>query len=186
MPGHPGISPVPNIAKSAEPILTLITRHQTRGEIRWHNVAALCEKAAGLRYRIRNLILGFGTIADDDMAILGAAPEGLWEVVRRHDSAALTAAIAESTVVASMKFHGCIVAAMFGILAIGLITTDKFGNLFRAIERPELIARHTYTDLAERLRKTPVSIPRPTVDKLRSGAEHGLQALRDSLRQSLP
>jgi len=49
-----------------------------------------------------------------------------------------------------------------------------------------LIAHHTYPDLAERLPKTPVSIPRSTVDKLRSGAEHGLQALRDSLRQSLP
>ncbi len=179
--------PLPEAAKPAQPILTLITRHQKRGEIQWRNILALCEKAHLLGYRVRNLILGFGAIGEDDMAILAAeVPDGPWEILRRPDSQALTAAIAQSTVVASMKFHGCIVAAMYGIPAIGLITTDKFGNFFRAIERPELIAHHSYPDLAERLPKTPVPIPRATVDRLRSRAEHGLQALRDSLRQTVP
>jgi len=174
--------PLPTIEKPAQKIFTFITREQQPGEIAWANIEALTARARAYGYHIRNLILGTGITAEQDSTILSAEGTHMdWEVVGGEDNETLTRRIGESTVVASMKFHGCVVATMFGIPAIGLSTTDKFTSLLNAIERPDLTAHHTDPDLADRLPKFVAPIPRCTVARLRASAEAGLTALSNAL-----
>lgn len=173
--------PLPEVVAGA-PVFTLITRHQPPGEIAWANVKALCAKAAGYGYEICNLVLGTGSTADDDLRVLqDDRPDIAWRLIRCADNAQLTAALGASTAVASMKFHGCVVAAMFGIPAIGLSTTDKFTNFFRQLERLDLRGHHTDADLAERLPKYPARVPRATTNLLREDAVRGLRVLEQAI-----
>ncbi len=179
--------PLPDVLKpQGKKIFTLVTRHQRPGEINWTNVQALCRRATDYGYHVRNLVLGTGSTAADDLKTLENEDPGIeWELVQRDNNLALTIALGESTVVASMKFHGCVAATMFGIPSIGLSTTDKFTNLFRIIERLDLQSHHTHGDLADRLPRFIVPVPGAVTARLRSGAERGMQCLRNSIRQEV-
>ena len=173
---------LPTVEKPAQKIFTFITREQRPGEIKWANIKALVTRAHDYGYHVRNLVLGTGITAEQDRTTL--ATEGThinWEVVGGEDNETLTRLLGESTVIASMKFHGCVVATMFGIPAIGLSTTDKFTSLFNEIERPDLISHHTHASLPDRLPKFLAPIPRCTVAGLRASAEAGLTALSNAL-----
>jgi hypothetical protein len=174
--------PLPTVKKPDQKIFTFITREQRPGEIAWANIEALATRARGYGYHIRNLILGTGITAEQDRSILAAEGAHMdWEVIGSEDNDTLTRLVGESTVIASMKFHGCVVATMFGIPAISLSTTDKFTSLLKDIERPDLIAHHTHADLADRLPKFIAPIPRSTIAELETSAKAGLAALARSL-----
>ncbi len=112
-------------------VFGLITRKQNPGEIHWDNIYNLCRRAQGLGYKIHNIILATGVVGDEDRATLEEFDFPGCELVTSEDITELTKAISECSVIASMKFHGVVVATMLGIPAIGLITTDKFHNFYR-------------------------------------------------------
>ena len=97
----------------------------------------------------------------------------------------LTRAIGECAVVASMKFHGCVVATMYGTPAITLITTDKFRNFYKLIERDELVAHHRHDTLPDRLPKYVTKIPDLTRKDVGNQARQGLSALGELMRKDL-
>jgi polysaccharide pyruvyl transferase WcaK-like protein len=164
------------------PIFTLISRHQPPGEIGWANIAALCERARSLGYRIRHLVLATGSTRVNDLETLATDLPGIeWELEQSDSLERLTELLGESTMVASMKFHGCVVAALYGAPAIILATTDKFENFLRQIERPDLHCHHTFATLPDHLPRYVAPIPSHTVAHLRRNAEEGLQALEASL-----
>jgi polysaccharide pyruvyl transferase WcaK-like protein len=170
---------------SKPPIFGLVTRRQKPGSIGWENVRRLCDRAKMLGYRIRHIILGTGPVGIED--IEGAKEfnyDGM-EVVHGESIDDLTRAIGECTVLASMKFHGCVVAFMYGVPTIGLITTDKFRNFFKIAERPELLAHHRHTDLDKRLPFHMARIPNSTIRELRGAAEAGLLGLQTAMKRDL-
>jgi polysaccharide pyruvyl transferase WcaK-like protein len=159
-------------------VFGLIMRKLTPGQTRWDNITSLCERARSLGYEVRNIVLGTGMIRDDDL-------EGLKEwgypnaiLVDPADNAALTREIGACDVIASTKFHGCVVAIAYGIPAITLTTTDKFVNLYRLLEREDLISHFIHGDLTERLPKYPAPIPRSTRIAVRNNAAASMMRLR--------
>lgn len=173
---------LPNHDKQEQKIFTVITREQRPGEINWQNLKALVDRARGFGYHIRNLILATGTTATDDLAILAVEGQEMdWEIVTGANNDELTRLIGESSIIASMKFHGCVVSTMFGIPAITLAKTDKFISWYEMIERIDLIAHHTHSDLPERLPKYPAPIPKTTTMALRNSAMDGLACLRQTV-----
>jgi hypothetical protein len=79
------------------------------------------------------------------------------------------------------EFHGVVVATMLGIPAIGLITTDKFHNFYRRIERLDLRGHHSHLDLDERLPKYLAPISSRVRQELGDEARQGLDLLRIAL-----
>ena len=69
----------------------------------------------------------------------------------------------------------------YGIPAITLTTTDKFLNLYRLIERRDLIGHYIHDDIAERLPKYVAPIPRVTRVALRNDAAAGILGLRRAI-----
>jgi polysaccharide pyruvyl transferase WcaK-like protein len=156
----------------------LIMRKLTPGQTRWDNITALCERARKFGYEIRNIVLGTGMIRDDDLAGLDEWNYERATLVDPNDLDALTREIGSCDVIASTKFHGCVVATAYGIPAITLSTTDKFNNLYRKIERQDLIGHFIHDDLIERLPKFPAPIPRTTRNALRDNASDAMMRLR--------
>lgn len=156
----------------------LIMRKLSPGQTRWDNVSALCDRARKFGYEIRNIVLGTGMIRDDDLVGLKEWDYPNATLVDPNDLGALTREIGACDVIASTKFHGCVIATAYGIPAITLTTTDKFNNLYRLIERQDLIGHFIHDDLVERLPKFPAPIPRTTRDALRGDASRAMMRLR--------
>lgn len=156
----------------------LIMRKLMPGETRWDNIGALCDRARSFGYEVRNIVLGTGMIRDDDLYGLKEWDYQYTTLVDPNDLAALTREIGACDAIASTKFHGCVVALAYGIPAITLTTTDKFVNLYRLIQRDDLISHFTHDDVAERLAKYPAVIPDSTRSALRREASNAMAQLR--------
>lgn len=167
------------------PVFGLISRKQSPGSIQWQNIQALCMRARSYGYRLRHIVLATGAIGKEDREALTECPLNDIEIVATESISELTQAIGECTTVASMKFHGCVVATMYGIPAITLITTDKFRNFYKLIERDELVSHHRHETLADRLPRYPARIPTLTRDDLRHRAHDGLERLAQKIRADL-
>ncbi|OJY36046.1 MAG: hypothetical protein BGP06_03775 [Rhizobiales bacterium 65-9] len=159
-------------------VFGLITRKLTPGQTRWDNITALCERARGLGYHVRNIVLGTGQIRDDDLAGLSEWDYPHAELVDPNDIHALTTEIGACDVIASTKFHGCVVAMAYGVPAITLTTTDKFLNLYRLIDREDLISHFIHDDIPDRLPKYIAPIPRSTRAALRNDSTAAMIRLR--------
>lgn len=159
-------------------IFGLITRKVTMTADHWRNVASLCDRARSFGYAIHNIVLGTGSIRDDDLKNLKSFAYDELVTVDPNDIGGLTKAIGACDAAASMKFHGCVVATAYGIPCITLTTTDKFISLYKAIERTDLIAHYFHADVAERLPKYIAPVPSATRAKLRAEAVDAMLSLR--------
>jgi polysaccharide pyruvyl transferase WcaK-like protein len=159
-------------------VFGLVMRKLMPGETHWDNICALCDRARGLGYEIRNIVLGTGKIRDDDLVGLTEWSYPQAALVDPNDNGALIRQLGACNVIASTKFHGCVVAMAYGIPAITLTTTDKFLNLYRLLERQDLISHFIHDDLVERLPKYPASIPRSARVAMRNNATAAMTRLR--------
>jgi polysaccharide pyruvyl transferase WcaK-like protein len=162
-------------------VFGLIMRKLTPGQTRWDRIAALCDRARSFGYEVRNIVLGTGRIRNDDLDGLKEFSYESMSLVDPNDLVELTRQIGACDVVASTKFHGCVVAMAYGVPAITLTTTDKFLNLYRLIERDDLISHFLHEDLVERLPKYVAGIPRTTRLAMRSEATAAMVRLRHAM-----
>jgi len=173
--------PKPVRKPGGKKVFGLIMRKLTPGQTRWDNVTKLCERARGFGYEIHNIVLGTGQIRDDDLSGLTEWNYEHTTLIDPNDLTRLTAAIAACDVIGSTKFHGCVVATAYGIPAITLTTTDKFINLYKLIDREDLISHFIHDDVAERLPKYMAPIPRTTRLALRSDSTAAMMRLRRAI-----
>ena len=159
-------------------IFGLIMRKLSMDEAKWNNIIALKEKAEKLGYEIHNIVLGTGKTRDDDLLGLSEGPDMGIQLIDSNDLFELTKAIGRCDVIASTKFHGCVVATAYGIPAITLSTTDKFVSLNKIIERTDLTSHYIHEDLPERLSKYPAVIPWTSRKFLREAATNAMLDLR--------
>jgi polysaccharide pyruvyl transferase WcaK-like protein len=109
-----------------------------------HHVRALCHRAVERGYRIRRIVLSRGATKAIDLAAIEGLGFEDTELVASEDLAVVSRALGECSLVASMKFHGVVVATMYGVPAIALGATTKHRNLMAALGRPDL--RVPFTD----------------------------------------
>jgi polysaccharide pyruvyl transferase WcaK-like protein len=165
-----------------QPILGITVRWR-EGRDNYHAVRALAGRGRDLGYRLRTIVLSTGDVralderAFDELRIDGPDVER----VAADDLDALTRAIGECTMVASLKFHGTVVATAYGVPAISMSTTDKNRNLMRRLGRPELVCAFDDPTLPERLVRDPAP-PDPAVrTEMREAAVAALGSLRERL-----
>lgn len=148
-------------------------------------VRRLCERATELGYRVRRIVLGTGKVGQRDLE----ATEGLGlpdtELVMSDDLDVLTRAIGECTVLASMKFHGVVVATMYGVPAIAMMPTTKTRNFLRRIDRLDLLTAFSSPNLPTFLHADMAPIAEETRVQLRDEAVAHLGELRDRIKEQL-
>jgi polysaccharide pyruvyl transferase WcaK-like protein len=170
--------PLPPVERIADPPLLGVIVRRRRVETDLENIRRLCQRAERLGYRIRQIVLATGSVRDRDVGVARelALPDA--EFVVSDDLADLTRAIGECTVLASMKFHGTVVATMFGIPSIVLSPSAKTRNFLRRIDRPDLLSGFSDPDLPDHLNRDMEPIDEKTIRDLRDGAIAMLSTLK--------
>lgn len=172
---------LPPVVKPAKPLLGIVTRQRKNGADDYTQLAGLCEKAAGAGFGIRHIILGNGLTGRNDFA---AAQEFAFpgkEVVYSENIWDQCRAIGECTVLASMKFHGSVVATMYGVPSIVLSPTDKSRNFMRRMDRLDLLSQLNDKRLSDHFSPFMAPIPQATRHQLFMGAWSGLETLKAEL-----
>lgn len=175
---------LPEVKKPAgQPILGIVTR-QRRVDTPddYTKLEELAAHAKRRGFRIRHIILGTGSVGERDFANAPALQVEDKEVVHSEDLDVLTRAIGECTVLASMKFHGTVVATMYGVPSIVLVPTNKNRAFMERIGRSELVAAHHSDKLIEIFGETgPAPIDPQQVAMLRERSTAFMNRLRDQL-----
>jgi hypothetical protein len=167
-----------------QPIFGVAVRSRSEPDDLSH-VRALCERAMSLGYRVRRIVLATGNVRRRDLE----ATDGLGlpdtELISSDDLDVISRSIGECTAMASMKFHGVVVATMYGVPAIATMPTTKTRNFMRRIERQDLLSAYSSRDLPAFLTPDIAPIAHETRERLRADAVAHLADLRASIEQAL-
>jgi hypothetical protein len=149
------------------PILSVVTRRRRGGADDYTQLRRLCEQGREAGYRVRQIVLATGSTGQADREAADELDIPDKELVFTEDLDEITQAIGESTVLASMKFHGTVVATAYGIPSIVLSPTDKSRNLYRMIGQERLLSHLHHADLPGKLAEADSPIPVSTRDSLK-------------------
>jgi polysaccharide pyruvyl transferase WcaK-like protein len=144
---------------AGKPILSVVTRKRRRGSDDYRHVVRLCDRAREEGYRIRQIVLATGSTGKADLEVAHELEVPDKELVYSEKLDDITRAIGESKALASMKFHGTVVATAYGIPSIVMAPTDKSRNLYRMIGQERLLSHVQHKDLADKLGEVETPIP---------------------------
>jgi polysaccharide pyruvyl transferase WcaK-like protein len=174
----PKVPPQANATKA----LGVVTRDRKGEPDRLDQIEKLCKKAIDHGYAVRHIVLGIGEVGKRDLERANDLQIEGKEVVHSESLADLCVAIGQCTVLASMKFHGTVVALHYGVPSIVLSATDKSRNLMRMAERPDLLSSLADQHLADRFSPYVASIPSTTRRMLKQRAEGTMSRLAQALQ----
>ena len=109
-------------------------------------------------WTIRHLVLGTGIVGERDVANASDLHVPGKELVVSEDLDDLSRAIGESAVFASMKFHGTVVATMYGVPSIVLIPTSKNRSFMRRLGREDLLSQFDAQNPLDRFAPQPAPL----------------------------
>ncbi len=167
------------------PILGVVLRKRGANKDDLSHVRALCERAKQLGYCVRHIVLGSKGVGKADLAIAEEFAEPDEEIRSSEDIWQLCREIGQCTALASMKFHGTVVATMYGIPSIVMVPTDKNRNFLDMIDRADLKCPFSNPDLSSKLTGSPVGIPLAMRESLRDGAKLGYAQLEAAICEAL-
>lgn len=169
---------MPPKVKAEEKYFGIVTRDRKGTPDDLTQVKRLAEKAKSEGFKIKHIILGSGDVGKrdferaDDLDVEGKA------LVYSESLDELCQEISSCQMLASMKFHGTVVALNYGIPSIVLSATDKNRNLMRMIERRELLSSLNDETLPERVHSFVPVIPWTSIRMLRQRAEKTLTEMK--------
>lgn len=148
-------------------------------------VRALADTAKAAGYTVRHIVLSNKELraGDVERAKIIAAPDE--EIFDSESLDEMCQEISRCTMLASIKFHGMVVATMYGVPTIAMSVTPKNKNFLRMIERPEMCAGYRDMGVADRVSKYPSQIHSLVQASLFSRANAGYQLLREALDAEL-
>jgi polysaccharide pyruvyl transferase WcaK-like protein len=168
------------------PILGIVTRERNLDRPdNYEQVEKLARTAQAKGFRVRHLVLGTGLVGQRDLANADDLRIDGKEVVHSDSLDDLSRWIGECRVLASMKFHGTVVATMYGTPSICMMPTPKNVRFLTNIGRRDLLSQFMKPDLHEKLAgDVPPLVDEGTIQRLRADARTGLAELADSIRKN--
>ena len=145
------------------------------------SLEALVARAYGFGYRVKQLVLGIGAMATEDLAAAKALDLPFSDLVVRDSIEDLTRELSRCDVVVSQRFHGCVAAMMMGIPTIGIGRSNKFTALFEMFEKEPFLVAPEDTNLALRLIDPMYTISATAVARVQKDAREGLMEVRQAV-----
>lgn len=173
--------------KSGRPILGIATRLRPNQDEPddYTELARLASAMQSEGWRVRHLILGTGPVGErdrenaDDLVIDGK------EIFYSEDLDEISRAIGECSALASMKFHGSVVATMYGVPSMVLIPTSKNRSFMRRIGRDDLLSVFNDETLTERFSPPPAAPDASAVTGLREAASALMRDLNKRVKRQV-
>lgn len=182
--------PVCSLAKPApevsdEKVLGVVMRAHRSLSDDFSSLRAMIDRAKQLDYHVHHIVLGTGRLGAADLAVARQIARPDEEVVYSDDLKVLCREISKCSLLATIKFHGLVVASMYGIPSIAMSSTPKNRNFLRMIERPEMLASYTDAGLEDRICRYPARIPHATRYSLYRRSVQGYARLKEVMGLSL-
>ncbi|AXK46198.1 polysaccharide pyruvyl transferase family protein [Brachybacterium saurashtrense] len=175
----------PEAKRTEKGVLGVVMReHRSRSQDLGHLHEAI-ETARGMGYRIRHIALATGALGEGDLALAKELSGPDDEVVHSESLEELCQEISKVELLATIKFHGLVVATMYGVPAIAMSVTPKNRNFLRMIERPEMLVSYTNEGLKDRIHKHPARIHQKVRAQLHRSSRDGYALLREKLEESI-
>ncbi len=165
--------------------LGIVTRFRRGNDDDYSAVAALGRRAQQLGLEVRHLVLATGDTKQRDLDNAGNLDLPGKQLFASDDLTEISRAIGRCRVLASMKFHGSLVATMYGRPSIVLMPTAKNRRFYDRLGRPELVRQFRDPALPDLLDPLPAPIDPAVREELRADATATLAALRKALRHEV-
>lgn len=148
-------------------------------------VRVMIDKAKEMGYVVKHLVLANQLLGQADLQMAQSIAMEDEEVVASESLESLCQAVSSCSLIASIKFHGLVVATMYGVPTIAMSVTPKNRNFLRMIERPEMLCGYTNKDLWKKIPYFPAAIPKQVREWLFSRSTEGYELLHSKIRESL-
>lgn len=175
----------PSPRPDKEKVLGVVMREHRSLDPDMSNVRELIDRAKEMDYKVRHLVLATKELGEADFGRAQLIAEPDEEIVRTEDLMALVQEISRCSTLATIKFHGMVVATMYGIPSIAMSVTPKNRNFLRMIERPEMLASYTSDGLASRLSTHPARISKRVRYYLSRESKNGYKRLKAEIDEVL-
>lgn len=158
----------------------VVLRHQGNGLDR-ASVKALLDQVRARGYHPRILMLATDKTLSDDFESVGRLDLGDADIIVRSNLEALTDELLSCDRVASMKFHGCVVALSHNIPCLALSQANKFKNFYAELNRSAWLGSLSDPTLSAKLDAV-MDVPNYQFpDHLRQASIDGLHELKSTL-----
>lgn len=147
----------------------------------YEQVRLAVDEAKALGYQVRIIVAAFGPLGEGDLAVSKEFALHDEQVIFSNDLMELSQSIGECSLVLSMKFHALVVGSMYGVPVIQLSSTQKNRNLFRYLQRPDLLGNYHDENLYRKIPPIPAPIHSILVKKIKRDAKFGYDELKASM-----
>ncbi|MDQ7727287.1 polysaccharide pyruvyl transferase family protein [Halomonas sp. SpR8] len=177
---------LPSAIDSVSEVKTLgvVTRSRPNQEDDYSEILKVADKCLSMGWNVRHIILGTGRVGKKDYENADKLRIKK-ELVYSESLSELTEAIGGCSALLSMKFHGTVVATMYGIPSIVMVPTNKNRNFMNRIGRSDLLSKFDSPDLLQKFGDAPETISSDSVEMLRDRAGQIMELLVFRLMKSL-
>lgn len=168
------------------PILGVVTRFRPNRAKPddYSEVVKLAQHVSEQGWRVRQIILGTNNVGQRDLANAEDFVFEGKEVVYSEDLDDLSRAIGECTTLASMKFHGTVVATMYGVPSIVMIPTNKNINFMHRIGLDALVSSFDSPKLIEKFEGRP-EVGAADLARIRRQATEHMRGLANAIAEAV-
>lgn len=171
----------PEPVSSDEKILGVVMREHRSLSDDLSHLRVMIDEAKKLDYKVHHLVLSNMKLGAADLNRARSIAQPDEEVFASENLSELCVRISECSQLATIKFHGMVVAAMYGIPSIAMSVTPKNKNFLKMIERPELLSSYTDPGLYRHLSYYPARIPQLVRGNLYRRAKAGYSLLSERI-----
>lgn len=177
--------PKRNVKTSKDKILGVVMREHRSLDYDMSELRKLIDTAKNMDYKVNHIVLAnkFLYAGDYERAKKIALPDE--EIIHSENLNDLIIAVSNCSLLATIKFHGMIIATRFGIPSIAMSTTSKNRNFLKMLERTEMSCAYNDKDLYKRISYFPASIHSKTVYGLVKNSKLGYEKLITTMKETL-
>lgn len=133
----------PAAVPSVEKTLGVIVRSHRSMVDDLSNVRLIIDEAKKMGYVVKHLVLGVNITGDSDKEVAEAISQPGEEIIYSGSLEELCVAISGCDLLATIKFHGVVVATMYGVPSIAMSVIPNNRNFLRQVGRPEMLGGYT-------------------------------------------
>jgi len=169
--------------ESKEKILGVVMRNHRSLSDDLSHVRKMIDTAKEMDYKIHHIVLSNKSLGQGDYEKAKEIAKEGEEIFYSESLSKMCQEISKCSMLASIKFHGMVVATMYGIPTIAMSVTPKNRNFLRMIEREEMLVSYTDKNLYKHLTYFPSKIPSCVRSKLFRGSKDGYLLLKNILKE---
>lgn len=175
---------MPPARRYERPTVGLVVRFQRGVDADLSRVEMACREIADQGFDIARVVLGNRGTGQRDLEVARAA-DVPGEILYTESNAEMSANLGGLHALMSTKFHGTVVATAYGVPTIVLSSTSKSRNLYRRIDRLELLSSPNDDHLAAKLATAGLRVPEIVRNALRVDAEQGVREVMDAVNEEV-